>query len=195
MKWLVTAFEPFGGAPSNSSLIVLNRLKERDWQGLVKFFAPVPVRFDQAFASVRAELLKHPEVNGVLALGQAETRTRISLERVALNWIDARIADNAGVTPEQGPVEAGPDSLWAPIPWDRLGDSGHWERSYSAGTFVCNTLMYQLIKNSGKMAGFVHIPLLDSQTEPAFAKHPQRMAEETAVAALERILEFLSGLK
>jgi pyroglutamyl-peptidase len=216
MKWLVTAFEPFGGAASNSSLIVANRLKQMDWNGEVEFFTPVPCRFEGAWEAVRAAVKPHHQ--GVLALGQAESRTRLSLERAGLNWIDARMADNAGRTPAQGRIENGEDLLWSPIPWDQLPESAEIERSYSAGTYVCNSLLYQMLNWSSQQArsagssntivtqernqnerrtlcGFVHIPLLQSQAEPAFANYGARMADETAVQAMVRILKFLTELK
>ncbi len=97
MKWLVTAFEPFGGATTNSSLIVAEALRSRFSQVLVH--APLPVGFDSAWGSLKETLVQHPNVEGVLALGEAGGRTRIGLERVALNWNDARIADNNHFVP------------------------------------------------------------------------------------------------
>lgn len=158
MKWLVSAFEPFGGGSTNSSQIVVNALAARDWGGRVEFYPNVPVEFGRGWL----ELEKRAHgFDGVLAFGQAETRARVGYERVALNMIDARIADNAGVTPPLGPIVAGPDTRWCPIPWENLPLSPLSERSYSAGTFVCNELMYHLLgwaEAHGKLAGFVHLP-------------------------------------
>jgi pyroglutamyl-peptidase len=195
MKWLVTAFEPFAGATTNSSLIVAEALRKREWSGQVDFFTPVPCRFADAWSAVRGQL--KPEHRAVLGLGQAESRSRVGLERVALNWIDARIADNSGVTRDQARVQDGADMLWSPIPWERLEDSSLWERSYSAGTFVCNALMYQAVdwaRQNGRLAGFVHIPLLESQTEPRFKGMP-RMADQVAIDSAARILRFLTELE
>ena len=195
MSWLVTAYEPFGGAQTNSALLLVNQLKTWDWRGRVEFCDPVPVAFAEAWPFVRREMERRPHVRGVLALGQAEGRLRISLERIALNWIDARIPDNHGAQPKQCRVEDGaPEILWSGIPWENLEESPHWERSYSAGTYVCNSFMYSMLnwcRKNGRTGGFVHIPLLQSQKDPVLQAPAPRMADETALDCLSRIVNFL----
>lgn len=196
MKWLVTAFEPFDQASSNSSLIVARELEKINWRAQVYFSQPLPVTFQGAWPALERTLNKHKDIAGVLALGQAESRTKISLERVALNWIDARIPDNDGMSPN-GIVQAGPDIYWSGIPWPELERPKNCEVSYSAGTFVCNALMYQLMdwaKRFGKVAGFVHVPLLNSQTDLKFANLP-RLEDQEAVQSLSEILKFLLELQ
>lgn len=195
-KWLVTAFEPFGGAQTNSSLIVLNELRKETSQDRIQFFAPVVVEFKRAWPQVEAILRSDPDIVGVLALGQAESRQKISLERVALNWIDARIADNAKELPGQGPVQSGPNMHWSNIPWEDFPLSTHVARSYSAGTYVCNAFMYSSLEwaiNQQKKAGFVHLPVLTSQTDPAFAGFP-KLDDQTAIQEISRILEYVLSL-
>jgi pyroglutamyl-peptidase len=192
---LVTAFEPFDGATTNASLILLEKLKEMDWDGRVVFFGPVPVSFDDAWPLIRQEMERHPDLQGVLALGQAEGRSRISLERLALNWIDAGIPDNYGVMPVQQPVEEGaPDVLWSQFPWHELEKSPCWQRSYSAGAYVCNATMYHLLnwaRKEDKAAGFVHIPALASQdADPGLHQHSPRMDDDLALQSLRRIIQF-----
>jgi pyroglutamyl-peptidase len=194
MKWLVSAFEPFGGASTNSSLMVLQALRQRDWQGKIEFVESVPVEFGRAWEFLSAQI--DPSIEGVLALGQAETRPRISLERQARNWIEARIEDNRGVRPETGRIKSGLEFHAATIPWERFELSEACALSDSAGAFVCNELMYNLMewsKASGKPAGFVHVPALVSQAEPSFAAGP-RMDDAVATAEVARILEFLVKL-
>lgn len=196
-KWLVTAFAPFAGATTNSSLIVLNELRKGEWGGRVEFHAPVPVTFADAWKDVRRVLDSSKDWRGVLCLGQAETRSKVCLERVALNWIDARIADNSGETPSCRPVSAGaPDMYWCNIPWEGFEPSPLSERSYSAGTFVCNTLMYQALGwavPEGKLAGFIHLPVLESQVEKSFEKCP-KMRDALAIGEVERILRYVLDL-
>jgi pyroglutamyl-peptidase len=196
MKWLVSAFEPFGGATTNSSLKTLKRLSGHDWQGQAVFVPNVPVEFERGWKYLEEQIAAAGEIGGVLALGQAESRSKISLERVALNWIDARLEDNARVKPEQQKIADGAEVLWSNIPWERFDLSKSVERSYSAGTFVCNELMYRLINwanSNAKLAGFVHIPALVSQSDPIFQNSP-RINDQTAESELKRILEFLVQL-
>jgi pyroglutamyl-peptidase len=161
------------------------------------FHAPVPVEFNGAWKNIREILDKSGEVGGVLALGQAETRSRISLERVALNWTDARMPDNAGFVPAQAPIQHhAPNMHWSNIPWENFELSAHCERSYSAGTYVCNSVMFQALDWAlahKKKAGFVHIPVLSSQKDPVFAKSP-RLDDQAALEETARILEFVLKL-
>lgn len=197
MKWLITAFAPFGGAKSNSSQLVLDQLRRGEWGGRLLFHAPVPVEFNRAWNDICQVLDQAPDIEGVLALGQAETRSRISLERVALNWNDARLPDNAGWLPPQAAIHnQAPDVYWSNIPWQNFELSDLSERSYSAGTYVCNNVMFQALdwaKSRQKKAGFVHIPVLSSQEEPVFAKSP-KLSDQAAVEEVSRILEFLLKL-
>jgi pyroglutamyl-peptidase len=87
----------------------------------------------------------------VLALGQAGGRSDLSIERVAINVDDARIADNAGAQPVDTPVVA--DGLPASV-------------SQTADTYVCNHVFYGLqhhLAGSGVRSGFMHIPYLPAQ--------------------------------
>jgi pyroglutamyl-peptidase len=192
---LVTAFEPFDGAKTNSSLILLEKLKAQDWEGRVVFFGPVPVSFEDAWPLILQEIERHPDLQGVIAMGQAEGSTRISLERMALNWIDARSPDNYGVAPRRCAVEAGAARiLKAGFPWHELEESPNWECTYYAGSYVCNAVMYQALnwaREQDKTAGFVHIPLLASQKgDPALGENSPRMDDDLAAKSLSRIIAF-----
>ncbi len=104
MKWLITAFEPFAGSAINSSLQVMAELKALHLSDRLVFHAPVPVSFAKAWPDVKQRAESIDDLAGVLSLGQAETRRRIGLERVALNWNDAGLADNDGLIPPQGKI-------------------------------------------------------------------------------------------
>ncbi len=197
-RWMLTAFEPFAGAQTNSSWMILKALQQMSPQSEeIVFRGPVPVTFAGAWSYVKQELDKDENLDGILCLGQAESRSKISLERVALNCIDARLADNDQATPALGPIAPhGPDLYWSSIPWERLAPFPSWERSYSAGTYVCNTLMYKTLSwavEKNKMAGFVHIPVLSTQHDSVFEDCPKMDATE-ALTAMQNILSFLKSL-
>jgi pyroglutamyl-peptidase len=118
----------------------------------------------------------------VLCLGQAGGRAALSLERVAININDARIADNAQAQPVDTPVVPGaPAAYFTRLPvkamlqaLQRAGIAA--EVSQTAGTFVCNHvfygLMHELATRRGLKAvrgGFVHVPWLPGQGTPAMA--------------------------
>ncbi len=189
---LVTAFEPFDGAEKNASMILLEKLENMGFEGKIAFLGPIPVSFKDAWPAVESVLKNNPDIEGVIALGQAEGRSRISLERVAINTINARIPDNSGVIPPEGHIDAAaPPALWTSFPWHTAPKSDDWQCSYSAGTYVCNTLMFQLLswaKGAGKMAGFIHVPLLASQD--AKLETTPRMDDDVAAEALAKIIRF-----
>ncbi len=193
MKWLISCFEPFNGAKTNSSQIVCEKLKAMSWDGQIQFTAPLPVTYSGSWPALK-QAIEKSEVDGVLALGQAESRSNLSLECVALNWLDSATADNRGEVITCKPVlEGEPDVIWSNIPWSRIEADKSWSRSYSAGTFVCNGLMYHLChwaRSNGKQAGFLHLPLVDVQTDSVFEKS-FKMPLDHAVQAMTKILEFL----
>lgn len=201
MTWLITAYEPFGGAHSNSSLIALSELDKNfptRWENQVQFFYPVPVTFDEAWSSVLEKAKAIPDLKGIVCMGQAEPRTKITPEKIALNWIDARIPDNKGFQPKNQKVEDGPkDLLWSNIPWHLMSPNEHIQGSYFAGTYLCNSLMYNTlswcIKNK-KFGGFIHFPLLESQNDQSLQKLLPRMKVEDAVNSLSLIIDFLITL-
>lgn len=155
---LVTGFEPFGGDDFNPSIEIARRLDGwvvragPDWQG--KAIAQVhgeemPCVFGDALAALDQALRRYrPRI--VVALGLAASRLEISVERVAINVDDARIADNAGRRPIDVPVRAkGPAAYWSTLPIKAIVAAIRAAGlpvgvSHSAGTFVCNHLFYGL---------------------------------------------------
>lgn len=180
---LVTAFDPFGGEKMNSAAAALALLPER----LQLPAAPAAeIRLDKkllptSFARSGRELtaiLKAAEqpYDALIHLGQAAGRSRLSLERLAINLDDAAIADNDGVRPEDRPIiPDGPAAYFSSLPLKklcrRLREAGlPAEISNSAGTFVCNHLMYLSLHACAGglcppscLSGFIHLPLLPEQ--------------------------------
>ena len=136
----------------------------------------------------------------VLALGQAEGRSDISVERVAINVMDARIADNAGAQPIDQPVVAGgPAAYFSTLPIKhlvaRMRAAGFPASvSQTAGTFVCNQVFYALqheLAGQGVRSGFVHVPLLPEQAAHWPGPPLPSMPLGTQVAALTCALRCL----
>jgi pyroglutamyl-peptidase len=171
LRCLVTGFEPFDGDAVNPSWQIAQALHGQRLHGATVQAEQLPCTFEQSVPALQAALRRHrPQL--VLALGQA-SRPAISLERVALNVIDARIPDNAGAQPIDEPVRAGaPAAYFGTLPVKamlaalRKAGIGA-EVSQTAGTFVCNqvffALMHALRRRPGVRGGFVHVPLLPGQ--------------------------------
>ena len=177
MKVLVTGFEPFGGAALNPSQEVLALLKAPS--GVELTTAVLPVSFSRAAALLDQKIdAVRPDV--LLMLGQAEGRSEISFERVAINLADVSIADNDGeVVQDRIIAPDGPVAFMSTLPVKEMVAAAKSAGapaglSLSAGTFLCNFVFYHgLYKFRGDRvrSGFVHLPLMTEQAE-AFPGKP-----------------------
>lgn len=178
MKVLITGFTPFGGEKLNPSWEAVKRLPDRiGGAELIK--RELPTEFDASGAALH-KLLTELRPDAVLCVGQYGGANCIRVERVAINLRDARIADNAGKQPTDEPVVAGgPDAYFATIPTREIVNALHEQGipaqlSYSAGTFVCNNLLYCALHESAQSypaprCGFIHVPYLPEQTRDGSA--------------------------
>ncbi len=171
MRVLVTGFEPFGGQSLNPSWEVARALQGAVIAGASVTAVQLPCVFAQALPALQQALAQHrPDI--VLALGQAEGRCDFSVERVAINVMDARIPDNAGAQPIDVPViDGGPAAYFSTLPIKSLvaglkAAGFPASVSQTAGTFVCNQVFYVLqhtLVGRGVHSGFMHLPLLPEQ--------------------------------
>ena len=196
---LLTGFEPFAGASLNPSEQIVNSLKAREIEGVELHTAVLPVVFTES-----SELLRHliklhnPDV--VICLGQAEGRSEISFERVAINLDDARLADNAGRTVTDQPiVEGGPEAKFTTLPVKEMVAAVRAEGiaaglSTTAGTFVCNHIFYAMqyaLADTSVLSGFIHVPLMTEQKR-AFAGLPT-MPLDRQVRAIEIAIQVAAA--
>ena len=178
---LVTGFEPFGGEAINPSWMAVQALHGRIVGGHRLVGAQLPTVFDASLTVLRDLLYRHRPAL-VLCTGQAGGRARLSLERIAINVNDARIADNAGGQPVDTPVVAGgPAAYFTTLPikamLQALLDEGiNAEISQTAGTFVCNHVFYGAMHEVAThpqlrhtRAGLIHVPWLPGQGQPSMA--------------------------
>lgn len=176
---LLTGFEPFGTETVNPSWLLVQALHGKQILGRPVVAACLPCVFDQSLADLSHLLNKHrPEL--VICVGQAGGRSALSLERVAININDARIADNAARQPVDSPVVAGgPAAYFTTLPIkamlrDLVAAGIAAEVSQTAGTFVCNHVFYGLMHLltterglTPTRGGFIHVPFLPEQGAPA----------------------------
>lgn len=172
MKILLTAFDPFGGEKINPALEAVKLVKAEDLTAeLIKL--EVPTVFHKSIKTVQEAMRKH-KPDAVLCVGQAGGRFQLTPERVAINLDDARIPDNEGQQPVDEPIFAdGADAYFASLPIKAMVESIKAENlpaavSYTAGTFVCNHLMYGVLYTIAKefpqcRGGFIHVPFIPAQ--------------------------------
>jgi pyroglutamyl-peptidase len=190
-RCLVTGFEAFDGDTLNPSWLIAQALHGQVLQGVQVHAEQLPCAFAPAGAALHAALRRHRPTL-VLALGQAG-RSAIGMERVAVNVVDARIADNAGAQPIDEPVLAGaPAAYFSTLPIKRIVATLRAQGipasvSQTAGTFVCNHLFFHLMHriataHPAVTGGFIHLPMLPRQAAGQAAM--PSMALETMVAGI-----------
>jgi len=193
---LLTGFEPFGGDQINPSWEIAKAINGQKIAGVSIVARMLPCVFGEALTVLRQSL---DEVNPglVLALGQAGGRSDFSIERIAINIDDARIADNAGARPiDQPVVDDAPAAYFSTLPIKTmvagLRAAGHPASvSQTAGTFVCNHVFFGLqhaLHGSGARSGFMHLPLLPAQAA-RLAGQPS-MALDQMLAGVRLALEL-----
>ena len=192
-KLLITGFEPFGGEKINPSWEAVKLLPEKigDFE-IIK--AEIPVVFEKAAETV---LAKASEINpdAIICVGQAGGRAGVTPEMVAINLRFASIPDNEGNQPKDIPcVQDGENAYFATLPVRKMAEavseaSIPCSVSYSAGTYVCNDLIYHVLhhyRGTDIKACFIHVPFISEQTNDK-----PSMELETIAKALEIAIEAI----
>ena len=172
-RLLITCFEPFGGSERNASQMAVAALPDTIF-GYKLHRLCLPVVFGSAGEQVAAAI-GEIRPDAVICVGEAGGRAAITPERIAVNLDDTRIPDNAGEQPVDRPIAAdGPAAYFSTLPVKRMAEAVRAAGvpaavSYTAGTFVCNHLMYALLHWCGRhapdtRAGFMHVPYQLEQT-------------------------------
>ncbi|ACD51641.1 pyroglutamyl-peptidase I [Clostridium botulinum] len=172
MKVLITGFDPFGGESINPALEAVKKLPNTISNAeIIKL--EIPTVFKKSLEKIEANILAHkPDI--VISIGQAGGRFGITPERVAINIDDARIEDNEKNQPIDLKVfEDGENAYFTTLPIKamvkEMQESGIPSSvSNSAGTFVCNHVMYGVLYMINKKypnikGGFIHVPYIPSQ--------------------------------
>ena len=172
MKILVTGFDPFGGEKVNPALEAVKSLPS-EIHGAEVHWVAIPTVFYKAAEVLETAIVRY-QPDAVLCIGQAGGRASLTPERVAINQDDARIPDNQGNQPIDTPIRLdGQAAYFSTLPIKAMVQAIKEEGlpatvSNTAGTFVCNHLMYQALYLADKKfpnmrAGFMHIPYMTEQ--------------------------------
>lgn len=198
MKIIVTGFDPFGGEKINPSIECVKALPEIE--GVELFRVELPTVFKESAIRLN-EVINDVKPDAVLCVGQAGGRPGVTMERIAINVDDARIPDNFSQQPIDEVIQFdGEAAYFTTLPIKRIVNAIRKagipaEVSNTAGTFVCNHIMYQALFAATKAdksfkAGFMHIPFIPEQT----TDKPSLPIEESIKAlqiAIETIRDYL----
>ena len=118
----------------------------------------MPVDYDEAGGELRRLLRSRPRA--LLMFGLGAGRRRLGIESVALN------IDHCEVPRwKRGPRRIGPGPLALParVPFGRILRGLRRaripaERSFHAGTFICNHVFYVGLSTTRIPCGFIHVP-------------------------------------
>ncbi|WP_423190449.1 pyroglutamyl-peptidase I [Alkalibacterium sp. f15] len=172
MKILVSGFDPFGGEKVNPAYEAVKLLPD-NIAGAEIVKLEIPTVFYKA-ADVIELKVKEIDPDVILCIGQAGGRYGVTPERVAINVDDARIPDNEDNQPIDLKIkEDGPAAYFSLLPVKAMVLKMREANvpasvSNSAGTFVCNHIMYQILymidkKYPDKIGGFIHCPFIPEQ--------------------------------
>ena len=172
MKVLITGFDPFGGEKINPAWEAVRALPD-NIDGIEVVKLQIPTVFKKS-AKKLFENIDSVKPDVVICVGQAGGRYEFSVERVAINIDDGRIPDNDGYQPVDSPVfEDGENAYFSTLPIKAIVEEVKKVGipsavSNTAGTYVCNHIMYSLLyylnkNNLNIKGGFIHVPFIPEQ--------------------------------
>lgn len=171
-KVLITGFDPFDKEPINPAYEAVKGLTD-EINGAKIIKVEIPTVSYKAINKT-IELIESEKPDIVINVGQAGGRFGITPEKVAINLNDFRIKDNEGNQPLDCPiVDGAAPAYFTSLPVKAMVESIKAAGipsvlSYTAGTFVCNQVMYGVAEyidrnNLDIKSGFVHIPFMTEQ--------------------------------
>ena len=196
MRVLITGFDKFGGESINPSNLCVNRLPDViDNIEIKKITLPTVFKDSSRVLEENIDLFSP---NIVICIGQAGGRSKITPERIAINIDDARIPDNSGNSPIDETIRKdGENAYFSTLPIKAIVDELNKNNipstiSNTAGTFVCNHIMYESLyltstKYPNIKAGFIHIPYIEEQVLDK--PNMPYMKKEDIIVALELIIK------
>lgn len=201
MKCLITGFQPFGEESMNPAYEAVKMLPDTI-KGLEIIKLELPTVFVKAAEEMRA-IIREERPSFVICVGQAGGRSAVTVEKVAINLKDARIADNEGNQPLDEKIkEDGENAYFSSLPVKamvtKMNENGiPAALSYTAGTYVCNELMYQLLyildrEFKEARGGFIHVPFAPAQAVGKPGPVPSMSLEDISRAlrlAIEAVVE------
>lgn len=191
MKILVTAFDPFGGFDTNSSMLTLEKISNKIGDITVDKMIIPTVYYESADKVIKK--VESEKYDAVLCLGQAGGRRAVTVEVMGINYACADLKDNNNVKIDgEKLLENAENALFSTMPVKKMAEEAkkcgfEATLSVSAGGFVCNSLLYLLLESRcAKKIGFVHLPYATEQNNDGFSMSGDEMAR-----CVEKMIEVI----
>ncbi len=191
MKILVTAFDPFGGAETNSSMLTLEKIKDKIGDKTIDKMVIPTLYYESADRVIKK--VESEKYDAVLCLGQAGGRKAVTVEVIGINYAFADLSDNNNVKLcGEKLLENTENALFSTMPVKEMADEAkkcgfEASLSVSAGGFVCNSLLYLLLESRcAEKIGFVHLPYAAEQNNDGFS-----MSSDTMAKCIEKMIEVI----
>ena len=198
MNLLITGFEAFLENEENPTEEILKLLPNSIYGNSITKVL-LPVVYDECF-EILLPIIDDVKPDVIINLGLAGGRKAISLERVAININDSKQKDNKGNIPQDEVIiESGESAYFSTLPIKQMMKNIQIknipvEISNSAGTYVCNNLMYHVLhyicnSNMSIKAGFIHVPFMSEQLDnPKETSLPLDIILEGVIDAIKTCL-------
>ncbi len=199
MKILLTGFDPFGGETVNPAYEAVKLVPE-NIKGMEIIKLEVPTVFRKGPAYI-IEKIRETKPDIVLSIGQAGGRSAITVEFVGINHLDASIPDNEGFQPDgEKIVDKGENAYFSTLPVKAIAENIRANGypafiSYTAGTYVCNEVLYTVLHYAKEhapqlKAGFIHVPFALGQVIDKRDGTPSMSVRDIA-KAIEHAIEAI----
>ncbi len=202
-KVLVAGYGSWAMTSANPAALTLEHLAGETWPNCEFIALEVPVKTHGLLPLIEETLQRHsPDI--WLGLGVYPKTMTVRMEAVGVNCRDFVVPDNEGVQLEGVPIlDVGPAAYFSTLPSRAIVEEmrAHGvpaELSYSAGTHMCNQMLYTTLHlierhNMAAQCGFMHVP----STPEFVAKHfqeegPQPSLPVSIMAAAGKIAIDLS---
>ena len=168
---LVTGFEPFAKYDVNPSQLIAETLNGEYINDVEVVGIVLPVDFDES-VDIVVQAIKDYDPLLVMSIGLATGAVSIELEKIGVNLKTPLLNESSWLFPRRINPN-GPFIRISPINTRKVTKElreanipAH--QSYSAGIYVCNAVLYGTLgyikdHELATRAGFIHVPLLNSQ--------------------------------
>jgi pyroglutamyl-peptidase len=197
MTILLTGFEPWGEWKRNPSGEIATSLAGETIGGATVVSVTLPVVHGEDMGRVVPMIEQH-KLSAVISLCLNASATALNVERLAVNL---KVVEGEGGPVDEPIVPGGPDAYFATLPTREvvkgIQEAGVPARlSYSAGTFLCNHIMYNVLhylsaEAPETVAGFIHIPRLPEQGLGGGPSMPLDLMRQGVEASIGAVAGFV----